>query len=557
MSKNRAARILLSGVLLIAALGACSNRKDIYGIDPAHIGEATRMSNAYFAGANAAASLALLARQPDGVLVSEETRQDFQLNPGDHLDLRLQFAADQQYHTVPFRFVGVVREFPTAPKDSFLVANSAYIERQTGSSAREVVLIKASGDPVALAAQVKKVVSTLPGVKVTDIASAQKAVSSSLTSVNLHGLTRLELALAVVMLMGATGLVFALGLNERRRNFAILGALGARGGQLGAFIWSEALVVLLGGAIAGTLLGVGVSQILVTGLKGIFDPPPRASHPPVGLPGDPGRVLGAGDRRGGSGRRTDVPAPRGGRAAETLAEPGLPAAGGGRKMDDERRAFALELAAGRDRDGAAMGGHQLVGDREAKTCSSLCAAPGLVDAVETFEKMGKMLGGDSWSGVRNGDAGPPGLFGVEAGLQSDRSFGRVLGGILQKVGHDLGDRIRISGDHEIVLDLRRERQPLVFRQRAQLPGQFAEHAAQVDRPALQVQPAGISAGQEEQSVHEPVHPIDLLFHIVQHTPVVAQGAGFTQGQVQAPLHHRQRRAQLVGGVCCEAALATE
>ncbi len=252
-----------------------SDLQDMYGIDPAHIGEATRMSNAYFAGGSAAASLALLARHPEGVLVSEETRQSFQLNPGDHLDLRLQFAGDHRYHTVPFRFVGVVREFPTAPRDSFLVANSAYIDRQTGSSVREVVLIKASGDPSALAARVGKVVSALPGVRVTDIGSARKAVSSSLTSVDLHGLTRLELAFAVLMVMGATGLVFALGLNERRRNFAIMNALGARRGQLGAFMWSEALVVLLGGAIAGALLGVGIAQILVTGLKGVFDPPPE------------------------------------------------------------------------------------------------------------------------------------------------------------------------------------------------------------------------------------------------------------------------------------------
>jgi len=252
-----------------------SDLQDMYGIDPAHIAEAARMSNAYFAGGSASESLSLLARYPDGVLVSEETRQDFQLNPGDHLDLRLQFASDHRYHTVPFRFIGVVREFPTAPSDSFLVANSAYIARQTGSDVREVILVRSSGDPSALAARLRKVVSTLPGVKVTDIGSVQKAVSSSLTSVDLHGLTRLELVFAVLMVMGATGLVFALGLNERRRNFAILDALGARQRQLEAFMWSEALVVLLGGAIAGTLLGVGIARILVTGLKGVFDPPPE------------------------------------------------------------------------------------------------------------------------------------------------------------------------------------------------------------------------------------------------------------------------------------------
>ena len=259
--------------------------QDIYGIDPRHIDEATNMSNAYFASGNAQATLSMLAKQPDGVLVSEETRRDFQLRRGDQLNLRLQFPADHQYHVVPFRFIGVVREFPTAPKDSFLIANAGYMAEKTGSEAKEIVLIRAGGNAGKLVKRVQKVAASLSGAKVTDISSVQQIISSNLTSVNLHGLTQLELFFAVLLVMGATGLILALGLTERRRNFAILDALGAKSNQLGAFIWSEGLMMLIGGGTIGAILGFGIAQILVKVLTGVFDPPPEHLYVPWGYIG--------------------------------------------------------------------------------------------------------------------------------------------------------------------------------------------------------------------------------------------------------------------------------
>ena len=254
--------------------------QDIYGIDPARIGDATAISDAYFAGGNARATLATLAATPDGVLVAEETVKDFQLKSGDTVNLRLQSAADQQYRVVPFRFIGVVREFPTAPKDSFLVVNASYIAQQTGTDAAEIVLLRASGSPTDLAARARPVVASLAGATVTDIGTTQRTISSSLTAVDLRGLTRLELAFAVVLLAGATGLVLALGLAERRRTFAILSALGAKGGQLSAFLWGEALLILLSGALVGSATGFGVAQMLVKLLTGVFDPPPQSLTAP-------------------------------------------------------------------------------------------------------------------------------------------------------------------------------------------------------------------------------------------------------------------------------------
>ncbi len=249
--------------------------QDLYGIDPAQIGSATRMYGAYFKGGDARATLAALASQQDGVLVSAETVRDFQLQVGDQLNLRLQNAADHQYHAIPFHFAGVVREFPTAPKDSFLVANASYVAKQTGTDAAEVVLLRTSGNPADVAARARTVVATLAGAKVTDIGSTARIISSSLTAVDLHGLTRLELGFAVLMVAGAAGLILGLGLAERRRTFAILAALGAKDRQLAAFLWSEGALILVSGALVGLVTGFAVAEMLVKVLTGVFDPPPE------------------------------------------------------------------------------------------------------------------------------------------------------------------------------------------------------------------------------------------------------------------------------------------
>ena len=250
--------------------------QDLYGIDPRRIEQATNLSDAYFSGAGAADMLDQLTLTPNGVLVSEETVQDFQLREGDAINLRLMDARDHQYHPVAFKFIGVAREFPTAPKDSFLVANAAYVARMTGSDASEYVLMRAKADPAALARQVSSVLSFDPSLKVADIGQAAHLIGSSLTAVDLAGLTTIELGFSVVMAAAAAGLMLALGFVERRRNFAILSAIGARPRQLAAFLWSEGLLILVGGFAFGLLSGVLTAWMLVKLLTGVFDPPPDA-----------------------------------------------------------------------------------------------------------------------------------------------------------------------------------------------------------------------------------------------------------------------------------------
>ncbi len=248
--------------------------QDIYGIDPKTIGGAADVSDAFFANNDATAAMNALASKRDGALLSQETVNDFQLHLGDVINLRLQNAKDHQYHAVPFHFVGVVREFSTAPHDSFILANGDYVAEQTGAPAREIVLIRSNIPPAQLAERVKPVVADLPGARVTELGAVLATISSSLTAVDLHGLTLIELSFAILLIAGASGLVLGLGLIERRRDFALLAAMGAKGRQLGAFLWTEGLIILVAGMVLGFATGFGIAKMLVKVLTGVFDPAP-------------------------------------------------------------------------------------------------------------------------------------------------------------------------------------------------------------------------------------------------------------------------------------------
>jgi len=250
-----------------------SDLQDLYGVRPGTVTKATALQDAYFTGGTARRLMATLAARPDSILVSAETVKDFQLRPGDLLNLRLQDGRTKRFTTVPFHYAGVVKEFPTAPKDSFFVANASYVARSTGSDAVGAFLVDTGGRHIgATADRIRHRLG--PSATVTDLATTRTVVGSSLTAVDLSGLTRVELAFALLLSAAAGGLVLAVGLAERRRTFAIATALGGTGRRLRGFVSGEAAVLTVGGLAAGAGIGTLLSQMLVKVLTGVFDPPP-------------------------------------------------------------------------------------------------------------------------------------------------------------------------------------------------------------------------------------------------------------------------------------------
>jgi putative ABC transport system permease protein len=247
--------------------------QDLYGVRPSTIVAAGKLQNGWFAGGSAAQLMDTLARRPDNVLVSAETVRDFQLQPGATLRLRLQDGVTKRLKTVSFHYAGVAKEFPTAPRDSFLVANQSYVAAATGSDAVGTFLVQTDGtSPQTVARRIRARVG--PSAAVTDIVTQRKVVGSNLTAVELSGLTRVELGFALILAIAASGLALGLNFSERRRAFAIASALGARPRQLGAFVWGESAFVTAGGLLLGGAVAFAITNMLVKVLTGVFDPPP-------------------------------------------------------------------------------------------------------------------------------------------------------------------------------------------------------------------------------------------------------------------------------------------
>ncbi|WP_238009145.1 FtsX-like permease family protein [Dactylosporangium sp. AC04546] len=246
--------------------------QDLYAVRPGTVTAGAHLADAWFTGGTAAGLMRQLQQQPDGVLVSAETVVDFQLRPGDRLTLRITDTRTGTPVTVAFRFLGVVNEFPTAPTDSFLVANEDYVAGQAGAGPGTHLVDTAGADPAAVAAALRQRIGAGPAI--TDITAARATVGSSLAGVDLAGLTRIELGFAMALAVAAAGLVLAVDLAERRRTFTILGVLRARPRHLAGFVAAEACVVTAPALLLGAALGAGLAQLLVTILSGAFDPPP-------------------------------------------------------------------------------------------------------------------------------------------------------------------------------------------------------------------------------------------------------------------------------------------
>jgi putative ABC transport system permease protein len=97
---------------------------------------------------------------------------------------------------------------------------------------------------------------------------------SSITTVDLTGISRIEEAFALILAAAAMALFVSVGLAERRHELATMAAIGASLREVAAYLWSEAGLVLAAGLALAALLGWLLSEMLVAMLQHVFDPPP-------------------------------------------------------------------------------------------------------------------------------------------------------------------------------------------------------------------------------------------------------------------------------------------
>jgi putative ABC transport system permease protein len=258
--------------------------QDTFGIEPATIGKATSLRDSYFLGGGAQTMLNRLKSTPDGIIVSKETITDYSLQPGDLLRLRVLDHRSGRFRVVPFHVVGTVQEFPSAPRDSFMVANLPYLQKADRAGGPNVVFANASEDPAAVASRVAAATRGF-GVSVKDIRQQSVQTVSSITTVDLTGISRLEQAFAIVLAAAAMWLFVNLVVSERRHEFATMAALGASLRDIGAFVRAEAVAVLAAAVALAAALGWLLAKMLIAMLQHVFDPPPDHLAIPWGFLG--------------------------------------------------------------------------------------------------------------------------------------------------------------------------------------------------------------------------------------------------------------------------------
>jgi putative ABC transport system permease protein len=256
--------------------------QDTFGIDPATLTRGTSLRDSYFLGGSAAQMLDRLRTTRDGILVSKETITDYQLNLGDLLRLRVLDHATGRFRVAPFHVIGIVQEFPSAPRDSFMVTNLSYLEQVTHDPGPNVLFVRANGDPTTLARRVAAATGRY-GTSVKDIRRQTVQIVSSITTVDLRGISRIEEAFLLALAAATMALYVAVALAERRQEFATMAALGASLRRAAGFLWSEALLVLVFSLALAALLGWLLAEMLVAMLQHVFDPPPDHLAVPWGF----------------------------------------------------------------------------------------------------------------------------------------------------------------------------------------------------------------------------------------------------------------------------------
>jgi putative ABC transport system permease protein len=236
-----------------------------------------------FAAGSGSQVLDALAGTPNGVIISVEQAQKYNIQVGDPVLLRLYNRLTQQYTQVETKAVGLFIYFPTSDQDSDFILNRSFMTSQTGYTAMSFFLLKTNGQP----ATIDRVGSTLASkykdvmpVRIKTTQNVIKTESSSLTSLNLGGLGTMELIYTV--LVSSLGLaIFLLAMvNERRREFGAMRALGANLGHLRRFLIAEALTIGVLSLAIGAVVGVLLGALLVTLLGVVFTIPPQGLSAP-------------------------------------------------------------------------------------------------------------------------------------------------------------------------------------------------------------------------------------------------------------------------------------
>ncbi len=255
-----------------------SDRKNVLAIDLATYSKTTTASPSITAGEGMAA----LQRDRSAVLVAQEIATDLAVHPGDNLPTTV-FPDDQDLsRNINLHVAGVFRSFPPSTPFAELVTSTAALPAYLLPPPDFYLARDAAKSPASVAAELRGRPGIYKKFAVTTPAQQAQLQPRSLTALNLSGLKRIEAIGAALIAAIGVAVLGAFLVFERRREFAVLDAIGAEKSQVVTGPALEGLVAALGSIVVGLPLGLLLGMLVVRVLGLFFSLSPPLLSVPIG-----------------------------------------------------------------------------------------------------------------------------------------------------------------------------------------------------------------------------------------------------------------------------------
>jgi putative ABC transport system permease protein len=245
-----------------------TDRKNIMAIDIASYRQTATIGPNLLAGRGVEA----LADNPRAVLVAAEIADGFSVGPGDTLSLTIFPDDPNRTRNLSLQVAGVYRSFPPTDPITELVTTTAAIAQPLPAPDYHLVRVAPGHSPAQLADEIR---ARVPGFSVTTIDQQVQRDQRSLTTLDLKGLGRLESISSATVAAVGVAVLGAFLVLERRRESAVLRAVGATTAQVLTAPTVEGLIAVVGSLLVGMPVGIGLSvlSIRVLGLFFVLPPP--------------------------------------------------------------------------------------------------------------------------------------------------------------------------------------------------------------------------------------------------------------------------------------------
>jgi putative ABC transport system permease protein len=254
-----------------------TDRKTVLTIDPSTYDQATSVAPRILSGGG----FRELAHTPKGILISKEIQVDNDLKPGDELPVTLFPDDEEKKRNANLRVVGVYRSFPPDSPPAELVMTTAAVRSFLLPPPDFYLARTLAGHPPAAVARNLGQGATGRTFAISTSADRNRAGQRTLASLDLGGLSRIEAIGAALIAAVGIAVLGAFVVLERRREFALLRAVGADNRRLLVLPAQEGAIAVLGSLVLGVPIGLGLSMLAVRVLSLFFTLPP----PVIAVPG--------------------------------------------------------------------------------------------------------------------------------------------------------------------------------------------------------------------------------------------------------------------------------